>query len=52
LKLPDNYKRRDSILLRKENIQGRVEKTIDDPDEKEEIVSEKKQDPLKCEKKN
>ena len=43
-KLPDNYKRRNSILLRKENIQGKVEKTIDDPDENGEIVTEKKED--------
>jgi hypothetical protein len=42
-------------LLRKENIQGKVEKTKDDPEENDEVVTEKKQDTiefLKREKKN
>ena len=42
-------------MLRKENIQGKVDKTIDDPDENDKIATEKKQDTtelVECEKKN
>ena len=42
-------------MLRKEKIQGKVEKTIDDTDDNQEIVNEEKQDTAKfldCEKKN